>query len=103
MLGKFKLVLHNLLANLFDPRQRRHSCTLLRRHVSTLGSATKKAEYGAFLAPVIPDSADSIRATLARLCYQKSGMQGVFGSSHPRFHMLYPGYAVFALGFFNRG
>jgi hypothetical protein len=61
MLGKFKLVLRNLLANLFDPRQRCYSCTLLRRHVSTLGSAIKKAEYGAFLAPVIPDSAGSIR------------------------------------------
>ena len=61
MLGKFKLALHNLLVNLFDPRQRRHSCTLLRRHVSTLGFAIKKAEYGAFLAPVIADSAGSIR------------------------------------------
>src|SRR5918992_6276361 len=54
MLGKFKLALRNLLANLFDPRQRRHSCILLRRHVSTLGSAIKKVEYEAFMAPVIP-------------------------------------------------
>jgi hypothetical protein len=62
MLGKFKLALRNLLANLFDPRQRRHSCILLRRHVSTLGSAIKKVEYEAFMAPVIPDSAGFIRA-----------------------------------------
>src|ERR671915_1163345 len=65
MLGKFKLVLGNFLANLFDPRQRRHSCTLLRRHVSTLGSAIKKSRIRGFPGTSNPGSRRLHPATLA--------------------------------------